>query len=148
MNGRNRPGQMLVTFGSVVLFIAAALHFRGGHSTGFPALAASNLNPALKSAFRVVFLSVGWDLIVFGLIAAVAAVKAGAGARAVVLLCGLGLLVETVGGAAAVGIFLGNELTGAAAILLIVGGFLLRGASGREPTGRAGQSPSAHGQAL
>lgn len=127
MDARNKAGQVLVTIGSIVLFTAAVLHFHGGYSTGFPALAASNLNVRLQSLFRVVFLSVGWDAIVLGVIATVAAFKAGAGARAVVLLCGSGLLIETVGGAAAVGLFVGNEMTGAAAILMIVGGSLLRG---------------------
>lgn len=137
MNARNRAGQTIVAIGSVLLFVAAALHFRGGHSTGFPALAASNLNAGLQSAFRVVFLSVGWDLILFGIIAAVAAFKAAAGARAVVLLCGFGLLIETVGGAGEVGLFIGNGMTGAAAILLIAGGFLLGGPGGKKPAGRA-----------
>lgn len=137
MNARTRAGQIVVAIGSVLLFIAAALHFRGGHSTGFPALAASNLNVGLQSAFRVVFLSVGWDLILFGIIAAVAAFRAAAGARAVILLCGFGLLIETVGGAAVVGLFIGNGMTGAAAILLIVGGLLLGGPGSKEPTGRA-----------
>lgn len=133
MNARNRAGQVLVAMGSVVLFAAAILHFRGGQSTGFPALAASNLDLRLQSVFRVVFLSVSWDLILFAVIAAVAAFWAAAGAKALVLLCGFGLLIETVGGAAVVGIFIGNETTGAAAILLIIGGFLLGGASPRAP---------------
>ena len=134
MNQRNRAGQILVAAGSIMLFTAATLHFRGGHSAGFPALAASDLDVRLQSVFRVVFLSVGWDLILFGIIATVAAFKAAAGARAVVLLCGLGLLVETVGGGAVVGIFIGNELTGGAAILMVAGGFLLSGAEGKQPT--------------
>ena len=137
MNGHDRAGQTLVAIGSVMLMAAAALHFRGGHSAGFPALAASNLDVRLQSVFRVVFLSVGWDLILFGIIAAVAAFKAAAGARTLIVLCGLGLLVQTVGGAAVVGIFIGNELTGSAAILMIVGGSLLGSAERKEPAGRA-----------
>lgn len=144
MNARNRAGQILVASGSVVLFAAAALHFRAGRSMGFPALAASNLDVGLQSAFRVVFLSVGWDQVLFGVIAAVAAFRAGAGARAVVLLCGLGILVEAVGGTAAMGIFIGNELLGAAAMLMIGGGFLLGGAGAEE---RSGMAAPQHGSA-
>lgn len=127
MNARNRAGRILVATGSVVLFAAAALHFRGGYSTGFPALAASNLGVGLQSAFRVVFLSVGWDQILFGVIAVVAAFRAAGGGRTIVLLCGLGLLIEVVGGAAVVGIFVGNGMIAAAAILMIGGAFLLGG---------------------
>jgi hypothetical protein len=139
MNARKRAGRILVAIGSAMLFTAAALHVDGGHSVGFPALAASNLDVRLQSVFRVVFLSVGWDLILFGIIAAVAAFMAGGGARAVVLLCGWGLLIETVGGAAVMGIFVGNELTGGAAVAMIAGGVLLGGVGGKEPTGEAGQ---------
>jgi hypothetical protein len=130
MNVRNRTGQILVAIGSVALFAAAVLHFRAGHSTGFPALAASNLDAGLQSAFRVVFLSVGWDMILLGVIAVVAAFKAAAGRKALVLLCGFGVLIEAVGGAAVMGVFVGDEITGAAAILTIIGGFLLEGANG------------------
>lgn len=119
-----RPGQILIATGSVVLYVAAALHFVGGHVAGFPALAASNLDVGLQTAFRVVFLSLGWDWIVFATIAMVAAVKAGRGRKTVILLCGFGILIEALGGAAIMGLFIGNEMIGGAAILLIIGGFL------------------------
>jgi hypothetical protein len=124
MNWRNKAARILVTIGSIVLFAAATLHFFAGYSMGFPALAASNLKVGLQAAFRVVFLSVGWDWILLGIVALVAAFKVTAARKALVLVCGLGVLIEAVVGATIMGIFIGNEMIGAAAILIIIGGSL------------------------
>ncbi|MGH7582138.1 MAG: hypothetical protein ACREL5_02800 [Gemmatimonadales bacterium] len=131
MNGRNTAGRILVATGSIVLFASVVLHIRGGYSQGFPALAASNLEAGLQAAFRVVFLTVAGHWILLGLIAVVAAFKATAARTAIVLLCGFGILIEAVAGATVVGLFIGNELIGAAAILMIVGGWLLGGVDTR-----------------
>jgi hypothetical protein len=128
MNRRNKAARILVTIGSVVLFAAGVLHFFAGYSAGFPALAASNLQVGLQTAFRVVFLSLGWDWILFGTIALVAAFKATAARRALVLVCGLGVLIEAAVGAGMMGIFIGNEMIGAAAILIVIGGLLFENA--------------------
>lgn len=125
MRARNRAGQIVVAAGSGVLFICAALHFHAGHRIGFPALAASNLAAELQAAFRVVFLSVAWDWIVIGVVALVAAFTAGPKRRTLVLICGLGLLIEAAADAAVMGVFIGNEMIGAAAILMLIGGSLL-----------------------
>lgn len=126
MDSRNKAARILVTIGSLVLFASAALHFLGGYSTGFPALAASNLNAGLQTAFRVVFLSVGWDQILLGLIALVAAFKATSARKALVLVCGLGVFIEAAVGAAMMGIFIGNAIIGAAAILITIGGLFFQ----------------------
>lgn len=128
MNSRNKAARIGITIGSVVLFAAAVLHFFAGYGRGFPALATSNLEVGLKAAFRVVFLSVGWDWVLLGIIALVAAFKATAARKALVLVCGLGVLIEAVVGAAIMGIFIGNEIIGVAAILIIIGGLLFENA--------------------
>ena len=130
MARRNRAGQILVTAGSIGLGCAAALHLGAGYRNGFPALAASNLGAGLQSGFRVVFLSVAWDWILIALIAVVAAFRTSAGGRVLVLVCGFGVLIESIAGAAAMGLFFGNELIGAAAILTVIGGLLLGDANG------------------
>ena len=114
MDWRNKVARILVTIGSIVLFAAAALHFFAGYSRGFPALAASNLEMGLQTAFRVVFLSVAWDGILLGFIALVAAFKATAARRVLVLVSGLGVFIEAV--------------VGAAAILIIIGGLFFESA--------------------
>ena len=128
MDWRNKVARILVTIGSIVLFAAAALHFFAGYSRGFPALAASNLEMGLQTAFRVVFLSVAWDWILLGFIALVAAFKATAARRVLVLVSGLGVFIEAVVGAAIMGVFIGNEMIGAAAILIIIGGLFFESA--------------------
>lgn len=124
MNWRNKAARSLVTIGSIVLFASAVLHFFAGYRAGFPALAASNLKVGLQTGFRVVFLSVGWDWILLGIIVLVASFKATAARKALVLVCGLGVFIEAVAGAAIMGIFIGNEVIGAAAIFIIIGGLL------------------------
>ncbi|HEX8725808.1 MAG TPA: hypothetical protein VF737_10510 [Gemmatimonadaceae bacterium] len=130
MIARNRAGQVVVASGSGLLFASAALHFYAGHRLGFPALAASNLAAAMQSAFRVVFLSVAWHWIVLGVVALVAAFTAGPRRRTLILICGSGVLIEAVAGAAVMGVFIGNEMIGTAAILMIIGGSMLEGADG------------------
>ena len=130
MKWHKRTGQILVTIGSIGLFVSSALHVRAGYSGGFPALAASNLGAGLQSGFRVVFLSVAWDWILLGAIAVLAAFKATVGRKALVLVCGFGILIEAVAGAAVMGVFFGIELTGAAGIFTIIGGFLLEDTNG------------------
>ena len=128
MDWRNKVARILVTIGSIVLFAAAALHFFAGYSRGFPALAASNLEMGLQTAFRVVFLSVAWDWILLGFIALVAALKATAARRVLVLVSGVGVFIEAVVGAAIMGVFIGNEMIGAASILIIIGGLFFESA--------------------
>jgi hypothetical protein len=132
MNGRNRAGRVLVAIGSLALFAAAALHLRVGYSQGFPALAASHLGVGLQLGFRVVFLSVAWHWILLGLVAVVAAFNTTVARRLIVMLCGFGLLIEAVAGATVMGVFIGNEVIGAAAILTIIGGGLLGDAGDQE----------------
>ncbi len=84
----------------------------------------------MQSAFRVVFLSVAWDWIVLGFVAMVAAFTAAPRRRTLVLICGLGVLIEAVAGAAVMGVFIGNEMIGAAAILTMIGGSMLEPTDG------------------
>lgn len=122
---RDRYGRALVVAGSVVLIASAVLHGIGGFTVGFPALRASNLAPALQAGFRVVFLSLGWHWIVLAVIALVAGLSAARLRKLIVLICGLALLIEAAAGASMMGLFLGNELVGAAGVLLLCGGLLL-----------------------
>ncbi|MGH7618846.1 MAG: hypothetical protein ACREPM_16625 [Gemmatimonadaceae bacterium] len=77
------------------------------------------------------FLSVAWDWILLGLIAVAAAFKTTVARRSLVLLCGFGVLIEAVGGATVMGLGIGNEMIGAAAIFTIIGGCLLGDAGGQ-----------------
>ncbi len=124
MDGRNKAARAFVILGSIVLLANAALHFWGGYSQGFPALNTSNLNPALKVGFQVVFLALGWHWIVIGVVALLAGFTQTRLRKVLVLFCGFAELFEAAAGASIMGFFIGNEVIGAAALLLICGGLL------------------------
>jgi len=124
MSGRNKAARVFVILGSVVLFASAALHCFAGYSKVFQALTASNLNPGLQAAFRVVFLSLGWHWLLTAIVALLAGLTETRLRKKLVLLCGLVLLLEAGIGASMMGFFIGNEMIGAAALLLVCGGLL------------------------
>ena len=124
MRGRNGAARVFVILGCVVLFASAALHSFAGYSKVFPVLAASNLSPGLQAAFRVIFLALGWHWLLAAIIALLASIKETRLRKTLVLVCGLALLLEAGVGASAMGFFIGNEMIGSAALLLICGGLL------------------------
>lgn len=132
MTNHNQLARSFTIAGCAVLVISAVLHVFGGIKAGFPALAASNLNPAVKSAFQVVFLSLGWHWIVTAVVAACAIAAETRLRNVIVLFCGAAVLAEALAGAWAMGWFIGNEMIGAAAILLLCGGVLFTPAAGAE----------------
>jgi hypothetical protein len=124
MSRRNKAALALVIVGSAVLFASAALHFFGGYTQIFPLYAASNLSPRLKVAFRVVFLSLGWHWTVTAVLALLAGVTETRLRKVFVLTCGLAVLIEAGVSASMMGFFIGNELIGIAALLLVCAGTL------------------------
>lgn len=124
MNGRNKAARVFVILGSVVLLASAALHCFAGYSKVFSALAMSNLNSGLQAAFRVVFLSLGWHWLVTAIVALLAGVSETRLRKTLVLFCGLAVLLEAGVGGSLMGFFIGNEMIGAAALLLVCGGLL------------------------
>jgi hypothetical protein len=124
MNGRNKAARVFVISGSVVLAASAALHCFAGYSKVVPALATSNLDPGLQAALRVVFLSLGWHWFVAAIVALLAGITETRLRKTLVLICGLAVLLEAGVGAGMMGFFVGNEMIGAAALLLVCGGLL------------------------
>ncbi len=124
MNRRNKAGRILVASGSIVLFASAALHSLAAYPKVSQTLTASNLSASLQAALRAVVLLVGWDWIVIAIIALIAGFTETKLRKLVVLFCGVAVLVETGLTLALIGIFLGNEMIGPAAVLIIVGGLL------------------------
>ncbi len=124
MRGRNGAARVFVILGCVLLFASAALHSFAGFSKVFPVLATSNLSPGLQAAFRVIFLALGWHWLLTAIVALLAGFTETKLRKTLVLLCGLGLLLETGAGVGMMGFFIGNEMIGTAALLLICGGLL------------------------
>lgn len=107
-----------------MLLVSAVLHCFGGYKIGFPALANSNLDPGLQAAFRVVFLSLGWHWFITAIVALLAGATATRLRKTLVLFCGAALLLEAGVGTTVMGLFIGNEMIGTAALLLVGGGLL------------------------
>ena len=126
MDGRNKAGRILVALGGIVLFASAALHCVAYAKNLSPALSASNLAAPLQAALRAVFLLVGWDWIVIGVIVLLAAFTETKLRKVLVLVCGVAVLVQTGLTLAFIGIFVGNEMIGLAALLIICGGLLFQ----------------------
>jgi hypothetical protein len=125
INGRNKAARVFVILGSLLLAASAALHCFAGYSKlASPALAKSNLDPRLQAAFRVVFLSLGWHWFVTGVVALLAGITETRLRKTLVLFCGLAVLLEAGAGASMMGFFIGNEMIGTAALLLVCGGLL------------------------
>ena len=75
---------------------------------------------------RAVFLLVAWDWIVIAIVALLAAFTKTKLRKILVLFCGVAVLAETALTLAFIGVFVGNEMIGSAALLLIVGGLLIQ----------------------
>jgi hypothetical protein len=125
MSRKNGLARILIILGAGVLFLSAALHTFAAYPRVAAAVSGSNLSPALKAALRTVFLLVGWNWLVIGLLALITALRAGTSRKLLVVFLGASILVETGLSLAMMGVFLGNELLAAAAALLLAGGLLL-----------------------
>jgi len=141
MSGRNKAARILVAMGSTVLFASAALHSLAAYPRVSTALGASNLNARLQEPLRAVFLLVGWDWIVIAIVALLAAFTETKLRKILVLFCGVAVLVETALTLVFIGVFIGNEMIGSAAVLLMVGGLLSDTASKPQDAEEAGPVP-------
>lgn len=124
MTGRNKAARGLVVLGAIVLLVSAAAHTVAYLEIFSPAVSASNLQAAFKSAGRVAFLLMACDWIVVGVVALVATFLDTRLRKKLVLICGLAILAETALTAAFVGFFIGNELIGGAGLFFLAGGLL------------------------
>ena len=121
MSGRNEVARILVALGATGLFATAVLHLKDYWKD---TLSAANLSAPLQAEFRAIFLLVGWQWIVVAVIALLAAFTETKLRRVLVVFCGVAVLVEAALTLVHMGVFLGTELMGLAAILIISGGLL------------------------
>jgi hypothetical protein len=124
---RRTISRMFVALGCIVLLVAAAMHCLAYVKFSAPAVHASNLPIALQSVFEVAFLSMAWSWIVLALIALVVTFGEARLGKPIVLICGFAVLIQAVFTVPMVGFFIGNEMIGAASLLMIIGGFLFHG---------------------
>lgn len=127
MMTRRTVSRALLTLGCIVLLVAAAMHCLAYLKFGGPAVHASNLPTALQSVFEVAFLSMAWSWIVLSLIALVVTFGEARLRKPIALICGFAVLIQAVFTVPIVGFFIGNEMIGAASLLIIIGCFLSHG---------------------
>jgi hypothetical protein len=124
MIARRSMSRTLITLGCILLFVSAAMHCLAYLTFSGPAVHASNLPIALQSVFEIAFLSMAWSWIVLALIVLVVTFKEARLGKPVALICGFAVLIQAVFTVPMVGFFIGNEMIGAASLLIIIGGFL------------------------
>ena len=124
MQNRKRIAQGLVALGSLVLFVAAALHGILGYRAVFAALHGIDAPPRIISALKVVWLMVSWHWIAVGILALIAAFARTWPRRAILPICALVALVDAAGAYSAIGLFIGDELLAVAALALLAGAAL------------------------
>ena len=121
---RRSKSRTLVTVGCIVLLVSAAMHCLAYLTFSGPAVHASNLTIALQSVFEIAFLSMAWSWIVLAVMVLVVTFKEARLGKPIVLICGFAVLIQAVFTVPMVGFFIGNEMIGAASLLILIGGFL------------------------
>jgi hypothetical protein len=124
MISRRTVSRTLVTLGCILLLVAAAIHCLAYQEFSAPAVHASNLPIALQSVFEVAFLSMAWSWIALALVVLVVTIGEARLGKPIALICGFAVLIQAVFTVPMVGFFFGNEMIGAASLLIIIGGFL------------------------
>jgi hypothetical protein len=107
-----------------VLLVTAAVHCLAYLNFSGPAVHASNLPIFLQSVFEIAFLSMSWSWIVLALIVLVVTFGEARLGKPIALICGFAVLIQAAFTVLVIGLFIGNELIGAASVLIIIGGFL------------------------
>lgn len=131
MDGRNKAGRWLTRLGCLVLLASAVVHCVAYVKISSPAIAASNLPGPFQSVFTIAFLSMAWSWFVLAIIASLAEVQATKLRRPIVLICGFAVLIQAIFTVPFTGFFIGNEMIGAASLLMIAGGFAFAPARSR-----------------
>ena len=124
---RRTASRTLLTLGCVVLLVTAAVHCLAYLTFSGPAVHASNLPIFLQSVFEIAFLSMSWSWIVLALIVLVVTFGEARLGKPIALICGFAVLIQAVFTVRMVGFFIGNEMIGAASLLIIIGCFLFHG---------------------
>lgn len=125
MNRRGKAAWILVVLGAVMLLSSAAIHCIGAYPGMSAALRASDLDPPLPATLRVVFLLAGWDSVVIAAVVVLAISQDSPLRKPLVLLCAVAVLAEAGLMLAFLGLFIGTEILGAGALLLLAGGLVM-----------------------
>ena|SRR5690348_2660680 len=123
MDTRTETARWLNRLGCLVLVASAIMHCVAYVKIASPAVLASNLPRPFQSVFTVAFLSMAWSWFVLAIIASLAGVQETKLRKPIVLICGFAVLIQAIFTVPFTGFFIGNEMIGAASLLMIAGGF-------------------------
>jgi hypothetical protein len=125
MAHRKRIAQGLAVLGSVILFLSAAFHGIAAFPQISAALRASGLAAPLIRAMLSIWEMAAWHWLGLGIVTLVACFARSGPRRLILFLCGIMSLGDAIGGYAAVGPFIGDELLTAAGISILAAAVLL-----------------------
>jgi hypothetical protein len=121
--------KILLTLAVITLVATSALH-GSGYASITKLLGESNLPGSLAVGMRGLWVDFSVQLIILAALLGVTVARPMPGARVVVLVCGLGLAVDTVVLGAIVGLFVGTVALALASVLTLAGWATYRGAGG------------------
>src|SRR5712692_3172541 len=124
MRNRERAARGLVFIGSFILFAPAAVLDFADSPMLSRAVGTANLKPFLEGSLRAFWHLLSWHWVVIGVVALVVSHGGTKLRKFVVLLCGLLVLMDSIGTIIAVGLFFGNEMLSVAALAFVTAAVL------------------------
>ncbi|MGH9734684.1 MAG: hypothetical protein ACRD8A_08860 [Candidatus Acidiferrales bacterium] len=131
MNGRIKAAQWLVGIGCFILLVGAGLHLAAGYPRISKILAVAPIDAGFRGALRAIFLSLGWEWIVLGVIVLIAAFTDTRIRKPIVLIGGFAMLVDAAVMAKLIGWFVGTDMILVSGLLVVLGGFVFAPARAR-----------------
>ena len=120
MQARKRTAQVLACLGSLILFVGAALHSTVGYRAIFGPLQGTTAPQENVLGLKTIWFLYAWHGIAIGIVAILASFVRKAPHRAILLFCGIVELVDATGIYAALGIFIGDEISFSCAVAFLV----------------------------
>ncbi|MGO9591885.1 MAG: hypothetical protein ACLP3K_17795 [Candidatus Acidiferrales bacterium] len=119
MQTRKRIAQALASLGSLILFVGASLHSTLGYRAIFGPLQGTTAPPENVQALKTIWVLYAWHSVAIGIVALLAAFVRGLPHRAILLVCGIITLGDATGTYAALGAFIGDEISFSCAVALL-----------------------------
>jgi hypothetical protein len=124
MQNRKRIAQVLTSLGGLILFVGAALHSTLGYHAIFDPLRGTAAPQENVQGLKTIWFLYAWHSVAIGIIAILAAFVRGLPHRAILLVCGIITLGDAAGIFAALGVFIGDEISFSCAIAFLAGAAL------------------------
>lgn len=114
-----RIGRALACLGSLILFVGAALHSTLGYRAIFGPLQGTAAPQENVQGLKTIWFLYAWHGVAIGIVALLAAFVRGLPHRAILLVCGIITLGDAAGIYAALGVFIGDEISFSCAVAFL-----------------------------